>query len=147
MIIPRWVAVQNALAGTPRIRPTPVPMPSFGLPDTLTHGDFHPGNWRASGEVIDWSDACWGHPALDACRVIEYSPELRDVISRVWSEAWLAHRPASEPLEALDAARRASHLHNAVKYQEFLDNIESSERIYHEGDPQDELRAVLQLLR
>ncbi|MEU0882128.1 phosphotransferase [Lentzea sp. NPDC005914] len=147
MIIPRWVAVQNALAGAPRIRPTPVPMPSFGLPDTLTHGDFHPGNWRASGEVIDWSDAVWGHPAFDACRVIEYSPELRDVITRVWCEAWLEHRPDSRPLEALDVARRAAHLHNAVKYQQFLDNIEKSERIYHEGDPQDELRAVLELLR
>lgn len=148
LIVPRWVAVQNALAGEPQLQPTTVPMPSFGLPDTLTHGDFHPGNWRASGEIIDWSDAVWGHPALDACRVIEYSPpELQDHIRKVWSEAWLTHRPDSRPLEALDVARRASHLHNAVKYQVFLDNIETSERIYHEGDPQVELRAVLELVR
>ncbi|MDT7786548.1 MAG: hypothetical protein QOF58_4967 [Pseudonocardiales bacterium] len=148
LIIPRWVAVQNALAGDPQLPPSAVPMPSFGLPDTLTHGDFHPGNWRRSGEIIDWSDAVWGHPALDACRVLEYSPpELHDHIRKVWSEAWLTHRPDSEPLEALDVGRRASHLHNAVKYQEFLDNIEVSERIYHAGDPQDELRAVRELLR
>lgn len=148
LIVPRWVAVQNALAGPPQISPTVVPMPSFGLPDTLTHGDFHPGNWRQSGEIIDWSDAVWGHPALDACRVLEYSPpELHDHIRKVWSDAWLAHRPDSEPLKALDVGRRASRLHNAVKYQEFLDNIETSERIYHEGDPQVELRAVLELLR
>jgi hypothetical protein len=148
LIIPRWVAVQNALAGEPRITPTTVPMPSFGLPDTLTHGDFHPGNWRQSGEIIDWSDAVWGHPALDACRVMERcEPEMRDHVRKVWSEAWLTHRPDSEPLEALDVARRAGHLHNAVKYQLFLDNIEQSERIYHEGDPQDELRAVRELLR
>ncbi|MFS8104985.1 phosphotransferase [Lentzea alba] len=148
LIVPRWVAVQNALAGEPQIRPTPVPMPSFGLPDTLTHGDFHPGNWRQSGEIIDWSDAVWGHPALDACRVIDYAPpELRDHIAKVWSEAWLTHRPDSRPLDALDVGRRASHLHNAVKYQMFLDNIEQSERVYHEGDPQGELRAVRELLR
>lgn len=146
-VVPRWVAVQHALAGEPLLTPTTVPMPSFGLPDTLTHGDFHGGNWRSSGVVIDWSDACWAHPALDACRLMEFHPDQREVISRVWSEAWLALRPDSEPLKALEVARRASHLHNAVKYQEFLDNIEQSERIYHEGDPQAELRAVRQLVR
>ncbi|MCP2250860.1 phosphotransferase [Lentzea aerocolonigenes] len=146
-VVPRWVAVQHALAGEPRLQPTAVPMPSFGLPDTLTHGDFHSGNWRDSGVVIDWSDACWGHPALDACRLAEYNPQLSEVIGRVWSEAWLALRPDSRPLEALDVARRASRLHNAVKYQEFLDNIEASERIYHEGDPETELRAVRALPR
>ncbi|NKE57512.1 aminoglycoside phosphotransferase family protein [Lentzea sp. PSKA42] len=148
LILPRWVAVQNALAGAPQIRATTVPMPSFGLPDTLTHGDFHPGNWRAGGKIIDWSDAVWGHAALDACRLLEYSPpEIRDHVREVWCEAWLSLRPDSRPLEALDVARRASRLHNAVKYQEFLDNIEQSERIYHEGDPQGELRAVRELVR
>jgi hypothetical protein len=146
-VVPRWVAVQHALAGEPRLPASVVPMPSFGLPDTLTHGDFHGGNWRDSGVVIDWSDACWGHPALDACRLMEFHPGVQDVIARVWSEAWLTHRPDSEPLKALEVARRASRLHNAVKYQEFLDNIEESERVYHEGDPQTELRAVRQLVR
>ncbi|WP_191301214.1 phosphotransferase [Lentzea cavernae] len=146
-VVPRWVAVQHALAGEPRLRPSAVPMPDFGLPDTLTHGDFHPGNWLSSGVVIDWSDAVWGHPAFDACRLMEYAePELHDLIRRVWSDAWLAHRPDSRPLEALEVAPRASRLHNAVKYQEFLDNIETSERIYHEGDPQVELREALRLV-
>jgi len=148
LVVPRWVAVQNALAGAPQIPATPVPMPSFGLPDTLTHGDFHPGNWRATGKIIDWSDAMWGHPALDACRLLEFCPpEIHDHIAKVWSEAWLKHRPDSEPLKALDVARRASRLHNAVKYQEFLDNIEESERIYHRGDPEAELRAVRELVQ
>ena len=97
-------------------------------------------NGAACGEALI------GHPALDACRLMEFSPDLREVISRVWSEAWLEHRPDSQPLDALDVARRASHLHNAVKYQEFLDNIEQSERIYHLGDPEGELRAALRLV-
>ncbi|MEU3650109.1 phosphotransferase [Lentzea sp. NPDC034063] len=142
-IVPRWVAVQHALAGEPRIRSTAVPMPGFGLPDTLTHGDFHPGNWHRTGAIIDWADAVWGHPALDACRIIEFTrPEIHDHVRRVWSEAWLALRPDSRPLEALDVARAASHLHNAVKAQQFLDNVEQSERIYHTGYPEAELRAV-----
>ncbi|MET9224996.1 phosphotransferase [Lentzea sp. NPDC003310] len=148
LILPRWVAVQHALAGPPRVRPTAVPMPDFGLPDTLTHGDFHPGNWRTTGMVIDWSDAVWGHPALDACRVIAYcAPEFRNHLARVWCEAWLTHRPDSRPWEALEAGRRASHLHTAVKCQLFLDNIESSERVYHRSVPADELRAVLRPAR
>ena len=146
-IVPRWVAVQHALAGEPQVRRSAVPMASFGLPETLVHGDFHPGNWMASGVIIDWSDVVWGHPALDAGRLLEFcTPELHDLVRRVWSEAWLAHRPDSRPLEALDAARRASHLLNAVKYQEFLDHIEESERIYHRDDPANELRAALRLV-
>ncbi|GAA1097150.1 hypothetical protein [Kitasatospora arboriphila] len=35
------------------------------------------------------------------------------------------------------------HLGYAVRYQEFLDGIERSERIYHEGDPASEVRAAL----
>jgi hypothetical protein len=147
-IVPRWVAVQHALAGAPQVRPTPVPMPSFGLPDTLLHGDFHPGNWRASGKIIDWSDASWGHPALDVCRLLEVArPEHRDLIRRVWSEAWLRHRPDSEPGKALEIAQRAYLLHSAVKIQGFLDNIEQSERIYHLGGVEIELRAVRKLVR
>ena len=142
-VLPRWVAVQHALAGPPRIRPTVVSMPSFGLPDTLNHGDFHPGNWRTGGKIIDWGDAVWGHAALDACRLIAYcAPEIRDHIAAVWCAAWLALRPDSEPHRALDVGRRASHLHNAVKYQGFLDHVEESERIYHLGDPEAELRAA-----
>ena len=148
LVLPRWVAVQHALAGTPRVIPATAPMPSFGLPDTLNHGDFHPGNWRTGGKIIDWGDAVWGHPALDAGRLIDYcAPEIRDHIARVWCDAWLALRPDSEPHRALDVGRRASRLHNAVKCQHFLDSVEESERIYHEGDPQTELRAVRELPR
>ncbi|KJK36979.1 hypothetical protein UK23_41850 [Lentzea aerocolonigenes] len=147
-IVPRWVAVQHALAGEPRIRPTPVPMPDFGLPDTLVHGDFHPGNWRATGKIIDWSDACWGHPALDVCRLLEVAkPEHHDLIGRVWSEAWLRHRPDSEPFKALEVAQLAYQLHSAVKLQNFINNIEWSERIYHHGGVQIALRAARELAR
>ncbi|MEU4441815.1 phosphotransferase [Actinosynnema sp. NPDC050801] len=144
-IVPRWVAVQAALAGEPRLRAHGVPVrgvrvPDFGLPDTLLHGDFHPGNWRSGGVVLDWGDAHWGHPALDAARLIGFvAPEFRPVIERVWVDAWLSHHPSSDPASALRHARPASHLVGALVYQEFLDNIEPSERVYHLGDPEAEL--------
>ncbi|KOX16251.1 hypothetical protein ADK67_40495 [Saccharothrix sp. NRRL B-16348] len=139
-IVPRWVAVQAALAGEPRLRVRGVRVPDFGLPGTLLHGDFHPGNWRSGGVVLDWGDAHWGHPALDAARLIGFvEPEFRPAIERAWVDAWLRHFPSSDPASALRHARPASHLVGAAVYQEFLDNIEPSERVYHLGDPEAEL--------
>ncbi|GLZ30273.1 hypothetical protein Lesp02_24630 [Lentzea sp. NBRC 105346] len=147
-IVPRYVAVQAKLAGpNPGVQPRPVAMPSFGLPDTLVHGDFYPGNWRSSGVVIDWADSTWGHPAYDAARLIAFTedPSLHHLITEVWSHAWRTHFPDSEPELALRTARPVAHLLTAVKYQEFLDNIEDSERVYHEGDPAEELRTAQSL--
>jgi Ser/Thr protein kinase RdoA (MazF antagonist) len=106
-----------------------------GLPDTLVHGDFHPGNWRltAAGPVVlDFADAHLGHPALDACRAIDYlPPHHRAAAARAWIAAWSRAAPRSRPADAL----RIAHLAYAVRYQEFLDNIEPTERLYHLGDP------------
>ena len=42
-----------------------------GLPDTIVHGDFHPGNWRSDAgppAVLDFADAYLGNPILDGLR-------------------------------------------------------------------------------
>jgi len=110
-----------------------------GLPDTLVHGDFHPGNWRltAAGPVVlDFADAHLGHPALDACRAIYYlPPPRRAAAARAWIAAWSRAAPQSRPADALRIAWPLAHLASAVRYQEFLDNIEPTERLYHLGDP------------
>ncbi len=148
-IVPRWVAVQHALAdaGAPGVRPAAVPMPSFGLPDTLVHGDFSPHNWMANGMVLGWSDAVWGHPALDVGRLLDYFQYTSyDHVAKVWSDAWLRHRPDSRPLEALEAGRRASRLQRAVRDQEILDEIEDSQRIYHDTSPANLLTSLRELV-
>ncbi|MER8182047.1 aminoglycoside phosphotransferase family protein [Kitasatospora sp. NPDC094015] len=118
-----------------------------GLPHTLLHGDFHPGNWRhhdGRTVVLDFSDACHGHPAFDGLRPRAFLPERRwaDVRAR-WVAAWSALAPGSDPARALELARPLLHLHLALRYQEFLDGIEPGERIYHAGDPAAEIRAAL----
>lgn len=142
-MVPRWVAVQHALAGffpPVRLRRRGVTVPSFGLPDSLLHGDFHPGNWRSSGVVLDWGEAHRGHPALDAAKLVDFvGPDLGPLVERVWCEAWLRHCPDSDPWSALRQGRPAAHLLGAEVYQEFLDNIEESERVYHRGDPEEQL--------
>jgi Ser/Thr protein kinase RdoA (MazF antagonist) len=118
-----------------------------GLPDTVVHGDFHPGNWRCGHGppvVLDFADAHLGNPVLDALRAIDYLPaERRGTAARAWIEAWTAAVPRSRPADALRIAEPLAHLAYAVRYQEFLDNIEPSERVYHLGDPAAVIRHAL----
>ncbi|MBD0690923.1 aminoglycoside phosphotransferase family protein [Streptomyces sp. CBMA123] len=118
-----------------------------GLPTTLLHGDFHPGNWRTgdgSPVVVDYADACLGHPAQDGLRPRAYlTPAAWQHYTEVWTAAWRRHAPGSDPQRALELAEPLHHLFYALRYQEFLDHIEPSERPYHEGDPAAELRAAL----
>ena len=120
-----------------------------GIPETLVHGDFHPGNWRSDGRslvLLDWGDAGVGHPMLDMSSFDQYVPE--DIGPRIregWIEAWRAVRPGSNPARADIVIGPIAALRRAVIYQGFLDRIESSERRYHEADVGDWLRAALDL--
>ncbi|MFJ5880480.1 phosphotransferase family protein [Kitasatospora cineracea] len=122
-----------------------------GLPLTLVHGDFHPGNWRFDGErptVLDFSDASWGHPALDGLRPKPFlSPERWANLRSRWTDAWRTLAPDSDPERALELAPPLVHVHFALRYQEFLDGIEPSEHPYHAGDPAAEVRRALRALR
>jgi hypothetical protein len=118
-----------------------------GLPDTVVHGDFHPINWRSDGGpavVLDFADAHLGNPVLDGLRAIDFlPPHLRRTAADAWTAAWTAAVPRSRPAEALRIAAPLAHFAFAVRYQEFLDNIEPSERVYHHGDPAAAIRAAL----
>lgn len=115
-----------------------------GLPDTVVHGDFHPGNWRAHGSppvVVDFADAHWGNPVLDGLRLLDFLSEpARSAAAGAWVDAWKTHAPTSDPAHALALAEPLAQLAHAVRYQEFLDGIEPSERPYHEGDPTSVIR-------
>jgi Ser/Thr protein kinase RdoA (MazF antagonist) len=118
-----------------------------GLPDTVVHGDFHPGNWRCGDGapvVLDFADAHLGNPVLDGLRAIDRLPrDRRAAAASAWAAAWTAAVPRSRPADALRIAGPLAHLAYAVRYQEFLDNIEPSERVYHLGDPAAEIRQAV----
>ncbi|MPZ83563.1 MAG: phosphotransferase [Actinophytocola sp.] len=121
-----------------------------GLPDTVVHGDFHPGNWRATPGgppvVLDFADAHLGNPVLDGLRAGDYlAAPTRPAAARAWVDAWTEHRPGARPRRALRVAEPLAHLGYAVRYQEFLDGIEPSERVYHRGDPTSVIRAALRV--
>ncbi|MGV9268487.1 phosphotransferase family protein [Kitasatospora sp. NPDC003701] len=139
------IAAARVLAG--RLPALVEELAACGLPETLVHGDFHPGNWRSDGSrsvVVDYADSCFGHPALDGLRPRQYVSEERwTQLVDVWARAWREHAPGSDPERALRLVEPLYHLAYAVRYQEFLDHIETSERPYHEEDPENEIRAAL----
>jgi aminoglycoside phosphotransferase (APT) family kinase protein len=110
-----------------------------GLPDTLVHGDFHPGNVRGDDEhltVMDWGDSGVGHPLLDQAAFLEWVPaEHRQRVRSAWAAAWRAAVPGSDPERAGALVAPLAAVRQAVIYQLFLDNIEPVERVYHVGDP------------
>jgi hypothetical protein len=83
-----------------------------GEPDTIVHGDFHPGNALIAEDdravIIDWSDACVGHPSID-----------RDFFR--WDNA----SPATIP----------ANLHQAVSYRPILAQMEPGDRWRFETEP------------
>jgi hypothetical protein len=106
-----------------------------GIPDSLVHGDFHPGNVRSDGSsrvILDWTDSVIGHPALD----VRNRPEL----VQEWSRLWRKKIAGSEPERALELTRPLGSLRGAAVYDAFLQGIEPSERPYHAADPLNCLR-------
>jgi hypothetical protein len=117
-----------------------------GIPETLVHGDFHPGHVRGvpgAYRILDWGDCSIGHPMLDLRPAFEYfAPEDQRAAVDIWQDEWSRRTPGSDARRACELVRPLGPLFGAVVYQAFLDNIEPSERVYHEGDPAAALRTA-----
>jgi hypothetical protein len=109
-----------------------------GLPDTLVHGDFHAGNWRGE-TLLDWGDSGFGHPLFD-------QPAF-GAVNAPWEAAWKRHRPHADVHRAAELIAPVAALRQALIYQQFVDNIEPSERCYHRLDTAEWLERAVQLSR
>jgi aminoglycoside phosphotransferase (APT) family kinase protein len=118
-----------------------------GLPDTLVHGDLHPGNWVGDGErqvLLDWGDSVLGSPAFDAHTLVQrVRPGSRAAVVAAWALAWSRHCPDADPVRALELAGPVAALRAAAVYRGFLDAIERTERRYHDRDPAAMIRVAL----
>jgi hypothetical protein len=117
-----------------------------GLPNTLVHGDLHPGNVFAGGDhrvVIDWGDSCVGNPAYDIVRLTEGLPAAdAEAVIGAWAARWRRSVPGCRPLRALRLLEPVVELRLAAVYADFLAGIEPSERPYHAADVPDRLAAA-----
>jgi hypothetical protein len=118
-----------------------------GVPETLVHGDFHPGNVRSDGKstvLIDWGDSIIAHPALDMIRLRDWEPGGQaPSLTGVWCEFWRRAIPGSDPERAVELIAPLAGLRDAVSYRGILSSIEPAERAYHDGDVVIGLRAAV----
>ena len=108
-----------------------------GLPDTLVHGDLHPGNVRIGPDggltIMDWGDCVIGNPTYDILRLVERLDDPEPILS-AWADRWRASVPGSDPRRAAELLRPVAALRAAAVYAAFLDAIEPAEHPYHAAD-------------
>jgi hypothetical protein len=121
-----------------------------GLPDTLVHGDFHPGNVRADGErltLLDWGDCGVGQPLLDEPAFLQVRPAIEEELRAIWHDRWRARVPGSDPARASRLLGPVGAARQALIYETFLDGIEASEQPYHQLDLPRWLRRTASMVR
>ncbi len=119
-----------------------------GFADVLVHGDAHAGNARIGVDPpiwFDWGDARVGHPLLDLAVLSRLGRMERDSLRQYWLDAWERAVPGADASRAWSLLEPLATLRAAAVYQGFLDAIEPSERIYHDGDVIPALEAASRL--
>ena len=95
---------------------------SLGIPDTLVHGDLHPGNVAADGDSLllyDWSDASLSHPFLDLVQLgSRLSDEEREATRAAYAEVWRAAYPSLDIGRALELAEPANTIYQMVTFEQ-----------------------------
>ncbi|MBV8594071.1 MAG: aminoglycoside phosphotransferase family protein [Caulobacteraceae bacterium] len=122
-----------------------------GIPHSLVHGDFHPGNFRGRGldlTLLDWGDSLVGHPLLDLSAFLDRIPPAQVAAARDhWFDGWRRVVPGSDPARAADLIAPIAAARQASIYHRFLAGIEPSEHPYHRLDPARWLARAARLLR
>ena len=109
-----------------------------GLPDTLVHGDFHPGNVRGTPfqlTLLDWGDTGVGQPLLRPARVPRGDRRRR---GRAGARALAGGVASGGPGIGARGGRAAAGAGRGRApggvYQRFVDGIEPVERRHHDAD-------------
>lgn len=115
-----------------------------GIPDTLVHGDFHPGNVRGTPGhyvILDWGDSAVGHPLTDELAFTRrLGPADRAAASRRFAQAWRALVPGCDTDRAVELLAPVTALIAATQYADFVAAIEPDEHVYHAADVPEMLR-------
>ena len=99
---------------------------TYGLPETLVHGDLHAGNFVLEGEhpvFFDWSDGAISHPFFDLLTLMESgAAEWREEIT-AYLEAWTAHLSMERLREAFELAWKVAHVYHSLSYLRITENL------------------------
>jgi hypothetical protein len=108
-------------ADADRLRKAITELVAIGVPETLLHGDLHPGNLAVQdGQVLafDWTDAALSHPFLDLVTFFEgrseisKDPRLKDAYLAEWEE----FASPADLRRALELAEQLGSLHQLMTY-------------------------------
>ena len=128
------------------VRRSAAALEACGVPDTLVHGDFHPGNLigdQSHLALLDWGDCGVGNPLLDRSAFLPRVPQAqRAGVLDHWDGRWRAAVPGCDPARAAELAGPVAALRQAIIYDGFVQAIEPSERMYHASDSARWLRTL-----
>jgi hypothetical protein len=130
--VPELQAACDALAGC-------------GVPETLLHGDRHPGNvGHRDGRLtlFDWTDAAVGHPFVDLLTFLPNRPRAGvddpAAVSRrlldAYLEGWTGFAPPSALRRAVALLQVAGRLYHAQSYLQILRSVEGADYWQFRGD-------------
>ena len=125
-----------------------VALAACGVPETIVHGDFDPGNVSVDGDglvLFDWTDGCVGHPFVDLATFLERDGEANTnaAFRAAYLEVWSQTVPEARLEEAMALAAPFACLHHAISYQRIVDAVEPAERWEFAGATQKWLRRIL----
>lgn len=104
-----------------------------GLPDTLSHGDLHPGNLAYDGNelrIFDWTDGCVTHPFLDGshlAQVLDWYGTAEGEADRVMqahARPWRDAFPEADVDRALELAPLADLVFQTVTFAHIAEAAE-----------------------
>jgi aminoglycoside phosphotransferase (APT) family kinase protein len=102
-----------------------------GVPETLMHGDFHPGNVAVDGDqqlvIFDWTDGCVSHPFFDLATYNPNDHVEHAAVTEAFVDAWSSVVDRAAVARASELAQPLACIHHATSYMRLLDNI-------HRGD-------------
>jgi hypothetical protein len=119
----------------PWLRERAAELAAHGLPLTLEHGDFWPGQVVATGDgfgFLDWSDSSLAHPFFSLLLFLEElddffprAPAVRERLRDAYLAPWAAALPGADLARAFELAQPLAALHHARTYHSVvLPNME-----------------------
>lgn len=103
---------------------------SLGFPNTLVHGDLHPGNVAHEGDSLrfyDWSDAAVSHPLLDLIHLGRSMPDEEVALARAaYAEVWHAAYPDVDLDRAIELAVQVNTIFQMVSYEQIYRSQEDA---------------------
>ena len=113
----------------PRLKEQVDELTTFGVPQTLVHGDLHLGNVATRNGTylfFDWTDACVTHPFFDMMGIYDQKDEdIRSQFQNAYLEVWTEFESMERLQRCWQLAGSLYYLHHAVSYQYITASLEA----------------------